>query len=159
MNKTMITEHFSLEEMTRSNTLKSYNSKRDTGRRNLPDDKSLENLKSLCIHLEMLRKYLGKALIINSGYRSDFVNKLVGGAEHSLHKQGLAADIYLPIDEMADVAAFAMNLPKAKEVLMSVSKAGRPWLHFGISTAETDTCRVGIDYNGNIRYTLHYKKH
>lgn len=159
MNKTMITEHFSLEEMTRSGGLNNYNEKRGTELRNIPDDKRLENLKNLCKQLERLRVHLGKALIITSGYRSDFVNKLVGGAEHSLHKQGLAADIYLPIDEMADMAAFAMNLPKAKEVLMSVNKAGRPWLHFAISTTESDTCRVGIDYNGNVRYTLHYKKH
>lgn len=157
MNKTMITEHFSLEEMTNSEALIYYNAKRGTEMRNLPDAKELENLKSLCVHLELLRTHRGKPLIINSGFRSDFVNKLVAGAEHSLHKQGLAADINLPLDELAEMAVYAMNLPMAKEVLMSVNKAGRPWLHFAISTMVSENCRVGIDYNGNIRYTLHYK--
>jgi uncharacterized protein YcbK (DUF882 family) len=45
--------------------------------------------------LEQLRKRLGIPMIINSGYRCPERNKQVGGAKHSQHKLGKAADISL----------------------------------------------------------------
>ena len=48
----------------------------------------------LILKLEVLRYRLGnKALIINSGYRSESHNRRVGGAPKSLHLYGKAADI------------------------------------------------------------------
>jgi len=48
----------------------------------------------LILKLETLRYRLGnKALIINSGYRSESHNRRVGGAPKSLHLYGKAADI------------------------------------------------------------------
>lgn len=58
--------------------------------------------------LEKLRKILGFALIINSGFRCETHNKNVGGAKYSKHRYGLAADIHIPkeknIDEIAKIA-------------------------------------------------------
>ena len=157
MNKTMITEHFSLAEMTRSDALCYYNKKNGTDKRNDLCDGAFENLQNLCLQLEKLRAHRGKMIRVTSGYRSEFVNKLVRGAAHSLHKKGLAADLFIPMNEMADLAAFAMELPKAREVFMSVNKDGTPWLHFAISPEPCECCRVGIDYNGSVRYALHFK--
>lgn len=43
--------------------------------------------------LDLLRKKIGKPVIINSGYRTTERNKKVGGAKYSYHTRGMAADI------------------------------------------------------------------
>ncbi len=45
------------------------------------------------ITLDMLREKLGRALIINSGYRTLQHNRAIGGVPNSAHTRGLAADI------------------------------------------------------------------
>ena len=46
--------------------------------------------------LQPLREYLGATVIINSGYRCEALNKLLGGARNSQHRKGEAADIRSP---------------------------------------------------------------
>lgn len=43
--------------------------------------------------LDILRDYLGKPVIITSGYRTPDWNKKCGGAKYSYHMRGMAADI------------------------------------------------------------------
>ena len=56
-------------------------------------DEVLENVKKLDGYLQILRDYLGKAIKINSGYRSPAHNKKINGKPKSIHLLGLAADI------------------------------------------------------------------
>lgn len=56
-------------------------------------DSHLANLASLWNTLNYIRGEFGAPIIVNSAYRTDAVNKQVGGAKRSLHKQGRAADI------------------------------------------------------------------
>ena len=66
---------------------------------NIPTWSSLENLLSLCEKvLDPLREAYGKPLFVNSGYRSSFVNKSVGGVSISQHLVGCAADISVSSD-------------------------------------------------------------
>ena len=153
----MITEHFSLEEMTHSAYLDRINKNRKEPYTNIPDGMEMARLRVLCENLELIRDFVGKPLYISSGYRNEFVNYGVGGSRTSLHIQGAAADISLPMDKMLPAAVFAMNLPCAKEVLISANSKGGTWLHFGIAASGTDVCRVGIDYNGIVKIALHYK--
>jgi len=44
--------------------------------------------------LEKLRKKVGEPILVSSGYRCPKHNKVIGGAKHSYHMQGKAADIY-----------------------------------------------------------------
>ena len=44
-------------------------------------------------HLQKIRDYYGKPIIITSGYRPEAYNKSVNGATSSLHIEGRAADI------------------------------------------------------------------
>lgn len=89
----MLTTSFRLSELTRSSALELYNKEHDTVLRNVPDSQALKNLKYLCEnYLQPLRDEWGP-IVINSGYRSSFVNDLVGGAETSYHRLGLAVDI------------------------------------------------------------------
>lgn len=53
----------------------------------------MPNVRELARNLQILRHYIGKPIIINSGYRSPEYNKIVGGKTHSFHMQAMAADI------------------------------------------------------------------
>lgn len=66
----------------------------ETGLDNTPStDNHLSNLASLWNTLNYLRHELGRPIVVNSAYRTEAVNKQVGGAKRSLHMQGRAADI------------------------------------------------------------------
>ncbi|SFO12410.1 Peptidase M15 [Capnocytophaga haemolytica] len=51
------------------------------------------NVKRVAQSLQVLRDYLKKPIVINSGYRTEEHNKAVGGSPNSQHKVGKAADI------------------------------------------------------------------
>ena len=66
----------------------------DTGLHNsVSCDSHLANLATLWNTLNYIRERFGAPIIVNSAYRTDAVNKQVGGSKRSLHKQGRAADI------------------------------------------------------------------
>ena len=50
------------------------------------------NIQSLAIKLQYLRSVVG-SIDINSGFRGEKYNSLIGGSKNSYHLQGLAADI------------------------------------------------------------------
>mgnify|MGYP003291522703 CR=1 FL=1 len=60
--------------------------------------------------LQQIRSHFGKAVTINSGYRTPAKNKQVGGATYSQHLYGLAADITVKGVAPKDVAAYAESL-------------------------------------------------
>ena len=60
--------------------------------------------------LEKIRTHFGKAVNINSGYRTETHNKKNGGAAYSQHKYGLAADISIRGVTPKQIAAYAETL-------------------------------------------------
>ena len=82
-----LSEHFSLEELTVSETAARK------GLDNTPDNDALFDLKRLASFLEDVRAAVGKPLRINSAYRAPEVNSSVGGSKTSQHCKGQAADI------------------------------------------------------------------
>ena len=65
---------------------------------NIPDKKSLDNMLLLIVNcLQPLRNYIGKPIIITSGYRSARLNghPLIKGAQNSEHLTGGAADFII----------------------------------------------------------------
>lgn len=60
---------------------------------NTPSGNNLARLRSLAYKLQVLRDQMGLPLYINSAFRSPEVNRAVGGAKHSFHLTGQAADI------------------------------------------------------------------
>ena len=83
-----MTPHFSLAELTRTDhrTLD-----------NTPDAAALANLHRLAAFLEQVREVLGgRAVMVNSAYRSKAVNDAVGSKDTSQHRLGCAADIRVP---------------------------------------------------------------
>ena len=86
-----LTEHFRLEELTRSDVAQ---------RRGIDNHAGLEiitHLTQLALGLEKIRQALGdKPLRISSGYRCPELNRAVGGAKLSAHMDGYAADFTCP---------------------------------------------------------------
>lgn len=86
-----LTEHFSLEELIASHTAVRL------GIDNTPPASLMPNLHVLAAGLERVRTALhGRPIHVNSGYRSLALNTKIGGAKHSRHIDGLAADLICP---------------------------------------------------------------
>lgn len=86
-----LSAHFRLSEFLVSNA------GARAGLDNTPSVSVIANLKRLAAILELVRSYLySVAIIISSGYRSDLINALIGGAANSAHKDGLAVDFIAP---------------------------------------------------------------
>lgn len=81
-----ITEHFSLKELTRSETA------RRLGLQNVPSAAEMANIQYTAEKLEEIRAYVGRGIVVTSCFRSERVNKAVGGSPTSAHRFGLAAD-------------------------------------------------------------------
>lgn len=81
---TYITKNFTLEELTKTNCKAN----------NAPSVAAIINLTKLCVYiLQPLRDAYKMPIQVNSGYRSQVVNRMVGGAATSQHLAGMAADI------------------------------------------------------------------
>lgn len=78
--------YFTIKEMTKSQTAELYHID------NTPTEKVIGNLKKVMYILDMIRTYIGKPILINSGYRCQKLNEMVGGIQNSMHTKGLAAD-------------------------------------------------------------------
>ena len=86
MNK--ISKHISYKEATRSITAKRL------GIDNTPDVEQIYNMQVLAENIfEPLRESIGKPICINSMFRSEKLNKAIGGSKTSQHCKGQAMDI------------------------------------------------------------------
>ena len=85
---TPVTMHFTIEELCASDTAKAK------GISNKPNMQQMINLVYLAAYvLEPLRVAMDESIKISSGFRSEALNKAVGGAFNSQHKKGQAADL------------------------------------------------------------------
>ena len=83
-----LTDHFTLEELTRTDHRQFDNT---------PNNDEIANLTRLALFLELVKKKLGgKPIMVNSAFRSKKVNDAVGSKDTSQHRLGCAADIRIP---------------------------------------------------------------
>lgn len=61
--------------------------------------------------IKMVENHFGRPVIVTSGYRDEEHNRLVGGADESMHKSCEAADIRIDGVSKWDVAAYIRSLP------------------------------------------------
>jgi hypothetical protein len=88
---TNLTPHFTLEELTFSETAER------NGWDNSPNEAELANLKRLADFLEQVKVVMGgKPIMISSGLRTKKVNDAVGSKDTSQHRLGCAADFKVP---------------------------------------------------------------
>ena len=130
MNKqAKLSEHFTLGELTKTNV---------KGISNVPPHAAVLNLKNLCENwLEPLRQAQGP-IVINSGYRSEAVNKAIGGVKGSNHLTGCAVDIRVTgIEQAIRYACILLDIAdggerKFDELLIERSPKGTYWIHFAV---------------------------
>ena len=95
-NDIQLSEHFTLNEFTKSITAERL------GIKNEPDYEKVQAMKQLCREvLEPLRQHYGKPIRITSGYRCPLLNAAVGGVTNSQHLYGEAADLSVPSEAVA----------------------------------------------------------
>ena len=137
-----LSEHFTLAEMCKTSV--------KTADGNIPSHVHIENLKRLCSWLERLRQRYNlnikekiknkndDPIIINSGYRSEAVNKAVGGAKGSNHLTGCAVDIHVTgMEQLIRYAAILLDISDERqedfdELLLERSLKGTYWVHFAV---------------------------
>ena len=125
-----LSEHFSLGEMTRSNSHPEIY--------NIPSHEAITNLTNLSKWLEVLRERAGTPIIINSGYRSPQLNRKIGGAANSNHLTGCAVDIRTSgVEQAICYAAILIKYSKESnqdfdELLIEKNRYGAVWVHFAV---------------------------
>ncbi len=136
----ILTEHFTLDEMTISETAARK------GLDNTPGPQELANLKRTAETLEKVRALVNKPIIVSSGYRAPAVNAAVGGSKTSVHMKGLAADINVPGMKPDDLARLiAASDIEFDQVILEYGR----WVHVGIADKprrELLTIRTGTGY-------------
>ena len=138
--KMKLSEHFTLGELTKTSYI--------TADGNIPSHKAIENLKNICENwLEDLR-YSQNTLYgdrsqesedsrISSGYRSEEVNRLCGGAKGSNHLTGCAVDIkcYGP-EQMIRMAGILLDISDGTkrdfDELIQEKRGTTYWIHFAV---------------------------
>ena len=139
MVNTKLTQHFSLQEMTRTNV---------KGADNTPTASVIKNLQRVCTWLEDLRREWNERygsgddpIVINSAYRSPAVNRAVGGVGNSNHLTGCAADIRVSgMSQALRYAVLLMDIADARqedfdEIILERS-ASDIWLHFAVRVSK-----------------------
>ena len=137
LNGLRLTPHFTLGELCKTSA--------KTADKNIPSHVHIENLRRLCSWLEMLRDEWNRRygegddpIIINSGYRSEAVNKAIGGAKGSNHLTGCAADIRVAgMEQALRYAVILLDISDESredfdELLIERSPKGGYWLHFAV---------------------------
>lgn len=140
---TNLTPHFTLEEMTASQTAARK------GLANTPGPTELENLRRLAGVMEEVRTILGnKPILISSGYRSPAVNVAVGGSQNSAHTLGLACDFTCP--------GFGTPLAICRKLHPHMERLGidqliheyEAWVHLGLRYDKPRHMALTIDSKG-----------
>jgi uncharacterized protein YcbK (DUF882 family) len=149
-----LSEHFTLGELTKTSYI--------TADGNIPSRVAIENLKNICENwLEDLRYSYNTLygeriegvrregdeentdipIIISSGYRSEEVNRLCGGAKGSNHLTGCAVDIrcYGP-EHMIRMAGILLDIAdgtkKDFDELILEKRGTTYWIHFAVRPKE-----------------------
>ena len=144
-----LSEHFSLAELCKTRT----------GIENVPSEAQVENLKRVCRWLEQLRLRYNQMrnekgemsngneemrnevreypFIINSGFRSEAVNKAVGGVPNSNHLTGCAVDIRcIGMEQALRYAAILLDISDMSredfDELLIEQKRSVVWIHFAV---------------------------
>lgn len=126
-----ISHHFTVAEATRTST----------GLPNEPTVDELNIIQQTAFYMEQVRKLLNKPIIVNSWFRSEAVNKSVGGVANSQHRLGEAVDFTCPefgtIEQITDVLKANSAELKYDQLILEPS-----WVHISFITNPNDPRKV-----------------
>lgn len=103
-------------------------------------DQHLKNAINLAVNIfEPIRKYRGKPIKINSGYRSSALNRAIGGSKSSQHCSGEAVDLPLTADEFH----FIKNNLVFDQLIWEFGTDLQPsWVHVSFSSTRKNRMQV-----------------
>ena len=131
-----ISKHISYHEGIRSNTALRLNIN------NTPDDYHITNMENLARYLfEPLRDWVGGPIKITSFYRSEKLNKAIGGSSRSQHCEGRAIDLDDTFGHKTNAEMFNYikeNLSFDKMIWEFGDDDNPAWVHVSYDTAEAN---------------------
>jgi len=141
---TLLTEHFTLEELT-------YTDHRELD--NTPSEYEKANLMRLAEFLEQVKYVLyDKPIMVNSAFRSKAVNDAVGSKDTSQHRLGCAADIRVPGMTPDQVVQAIINSElQYDQIIREFDR----WTHISVPNSPNDKPRLQkliIDKQGTRLY-------
>lgn len=137
LNHMKLTEHFSFEELIQSDTAK------QRGIYNVPDAEQAACIALLAANvLEPARKEYGHPIEVTSGYRSERLNKVVGGKQNSQHMRGQAAD--LQADNLERLYDIVHELGVYDQLLLESNGKSR-WIHVSFNP-DGNRCHADKNY-------------
>ena len=141
---TLLSPHFSLEELTITEHREFSNE---------PNESERQNLVRLANFLEQVKFVLGGVpIMVNSAYRSAQVNQAVGSKETSQHRLGCAADLRVPgMTPDQVVQAIIGSQLEFDQVIREFDR----WTHISVPNTEGDKPRrmaLIIDKMGTRKY-------
>lgn len=141
-----LTEHFTLEELTHS----------DTAIRlcidQTPPPVVLNNLLSTASQMEVVRALLGKPIRVSSGYRSPALNKIISPAvTKSAHIDGRAVDFTCP--EFGTPQRIAKFLSECPTIQFDQLIYEGTWVHIGFAPVPRREVLTAHFNDGHTTYT------
>ena len=122
-----LSTHFSLKELTRSETAVRK------GIKNEPNEREIENLKRVCENiLEPVRVHYGIPFTPSSGFRSLPLNTEIGSSSKSQHIQGQAVDFEIPGVPNLELAMWVKDNLDYDQLILEFYKKDVPdsgWVH------------------------------
>jgi putative chitinase len=142
---TILTTHFTLEELTITDHREFSNE---------PNESERANLVRLAVFLEQVKELLGgKPIMVNSAFRSKAVNDAVGSKDSSQHRVGVACDFRVP--SLTPDEVVKLVIASGLEYDQVIREFDR-WTHISVPNEPTGTARkqaLIIDKQGTRLYS------
>ena len=144
-----ISKNFTLAELTKSNTATRL------GISNTPDKEGIHKLRLLATELlQPLRNAVG-ALRVTSGYRSESLNKAIGGSNKSQHTKCEAVDLqFVKRGKMDNIKIFECLINSAIEFDQCILEFGNPAPTADKDSDNPDWIHISWKVTGNRRQIL-----
>jgi len=127
---------------------------------NTPNEEQLQNMRLLANEVfEPLRVWVGKAIKVNSFFRSSELNKAIGGSSKSQHCHGQAIDIDDSYGHITNAEMFEYikeNLDFDQLIWEFGDDVNPNWIHVSyVSQSENrNRCLRAHKYNGKTTYNI-----
>jgi hypothetical protein len=146
-----LSKNFTLEEYTKSQAAERM------GIDNMPSGIHLDQARILFERVvQKIRDHFGLT-VINSGYRSPWLNTLVGGSGTSQHCTGQAVDIEVPGKSNQEVALWIRDNLEFDQLILEGYKPGQPdsgWVHVSYVNGKNRKQTLSATFvNGKAVYT------
>ena len=140
-----LSAHFTLGELIRSETAERK------GIDNTPPPELVPKLTRLCEEiLEPVRAHYGTPFRPNSGYRSEALNREIGGSNRSQHCLAEAVDIEIAGISNYELAQWIRENLTFDQLILECYHPGVPnsgWVHVSLKPEERDNRHVAMTYS------------